>query len=327
MPSRPFLIGSVLGLTLFAALGLGLLPCDAGQIHRNSFETAQTQWVKGDADMAYEEQAHGMTDQGAHDFQRCEYIRVNARQGSHVHYQYATPRAPITDELNISLWVKSNRPGVQILARVVFPNEAGTSSLQDRLTTLIRGDIYRGPPGRWKRLEIGRTVNLLKKQQMMMQTQLGHAINVNDAYIDQILVNVYGGPGVSEVWIDALEIGPVLEAPPAQLSSRPAGPAATVPGRPPRPAGLVEFTGAHLTVDNRRIFFRGIRHTDTPVKVLRDAGFNTIFCEYDDDPATLRQAAELGFWLVPRLPVTSNDTHFTSTEGLGQELKRFPAPE
>jgi hypothetical protein len=325
MPSRRFLIGSVLGLTLLAALAL--LPCAAQQIHRNSFETAQTQWVKGDADMAYEEQAHGITDQGAHDFQRCEYIRVNARQGSHVHYQYATPKAPITDELTVSLWVKSNRPGVQILARVVFPNEAGTSSLQDRLTTLIRGDVYRGPPGRWKRLEIGRTINLLKKQQMMMQQQLGHAINVADAYIDQILVNVYGGPGVSEVWIDALEIGPVLETPPAQLSSRPAGPATTVPGRPARPAGLVEFTGANLTVDNRRIFFRGIRHTDTPVKVLRDAGFNTIFCEYDADPATLRQAAELGFWLAPSLPVTANDTHFTSTDGLGQELKHFPVPE
>jgi hypothetical protein len=323
--ARPFPIGAA--LVVAALVALGLLPCTAQQIHRNSFETAQTQWVKGNADAAYDEQAHGMTDQGAHDLQRSEYVRVNARQGSHIYYQYATPKAPINDELNISLWVKSNRPGVQLLARVVLPNEADPGSLQDRRTTLIRGDIYRGPPGRWKRLELGRAVNLLRQQQQMMQAQLKRAVNVTDAYIDALLVNVYGGPGVSEVWIDGLEMGPVLEPPPGQLTSRPSGPAMLGQAAPARPAPLVEFNGTHLTVDGRRLFFRGIRHTDTPMEVLREAGFNTIFCEADVDPQAVRQAANLGFWLVPHLPVTSDDTHLTSADGLGRVVQRFPVPE
>jgi hypothetical protein len=323
---RPSLLGSLLGLAFLVAFALYLLPCSAQQIHRNSFETAQTQWVKGDADTAYEEQAHAMTDQGAHDFQRCEYIKVNARQGSHIHYQYTLPRAPIGDELNISLWVKSTRPGVQILARVVLPNERDPGSLDDRLTTFIAGDIYRGPPGRWKRLELGGTVKLLKKQQGMMQQKLGgRAVNITDAYIDRIVLNVYGGPGVNEVWVDALEAGPVLDSPPGSPVARPGDP---VPGMGlPRAAQTVEFRGGRIRVDDRPIFFRGIRHTDTPVKVLREAGFNTIFCEDDANPGVLRQAAELGFWLVPRLPITSSDAHLTSTDTLAGRMRRFPEPD
>ncbi len=326
--TRPSVLGPVLALAVLTAFALCLLPCSAQQIHRNSFETNQTAWVKGSADTAFEEQAHAMTDQGAHDFQRCEYLRINARPGSHIHYQYALPRAPISDELNVNVWVKANLPGVQLLARVVLPNERDPNSLDDRLTTVIRGDIYRGPPGRWKRLELGRAVAQLKKQQQLMQAQLQRAVNVTDAYIDQILLNVYGGPGVNEVWIDALEAGPVINPPPGAAAGRLGAPQA--PGRlvrPTRPASLVEFSGGRLRVDNRPFFFRGIRHTDTPVRVLREAGFNTLFCEDDADPAVLHEAVEMGFWLVPHLPVTSADAHLTSTDTLPARMRHFPEPD
>jgi hypothetical protein len=322
--TRTARIGSVLGLALLGASALYLLPCSAQQIHRNSFETAQPQWVKGAADTAYEEQAHAMTDQGAHDFQRCEYLRVNARQGSHIHYHYSLPKAPVCEELNVNLWVKASRPGVQLRARVVLPNERDPNSLDDRLTTFIRGDIYHGPPGRWKRLELGRSVALLRQQQQLMQSQLGRPVNTTDAYIDQVVLNVYGGPGVNEVWVDALEAGPVLEAPPA-AAGRLGAPGQLT--RPSRPASVVEFNGGRLRVDNRPFFFRGIRHTDTPVRVLREAGFNTLFCEDDANPADLRRAAELGFWLVPHLPVTAADAHLTSTDTLAGRLRRFPEPD
>src|SRR5262245_66207645 len=92
-PARPFLVGTGL-LALFVPLALSLVPCAAQQAHRNSFETLNTSWVKGAADVAFEELAHATTEQGAHDGQRAEYVKINARQGSHVYYQYPTPRAP-----------------------------------------------------------------------------------------------------------------------------------------------------------------------------------------------------------------------------------------
>ena len=42
------------------------------------------------------------------------------------------------DELNVSLWVKANRPGIQLLCRVVLPQEHDPQNLDQPLTTLIK---------------------------------------------------------------------------------------------------------------------------------------------------------------------------------------------
>ena len=46
----------------------------------------------------------------------------------------------------------------------------------------------------------------------MLRAQLKHDVNVADAYVDRLVLNVAGGPGDNQVWIDNLEIGPVLDA-------------------------------------------------------------------------------------------------------------------
>ena len=122
-----------LGPALAAAF---MLPCFGQQIHRNNFETNRTSWLKGSADVAFNETAHDMTDEVAHEGKRSEHIQTDAQQGSQINYYYPTANAPITDELTISVWVKSNHPGIQLMARVVLPREADPASLQDRLTTI-----------------------------------------------------------------------------------------------------------------------------------------------------------------------------------------------
>src|SRR5207247_6836631 len=103
-------------------LGLAA-PAPSQQLHRNGFETAKTLWVKAGSDTTFTEVAHASSDQGAHDGQRSEYIQISAKEGSFVHYQYAVGKAPVDEELAGGLWVKSNRAGIQLAARVILPNE------------------------------------------------------------------------------------------------------------------------------------------------------------------------------------------------------------
>ena len=56
----------------------------------------------------------------AHTGQHAEHIQFTAEQGNYVHYYYPTGRAPITDDLTVSVWIKANRPGLQLLARLVL---------------------------------------------------------------------------------------------------------------------------------------------------------------------------------------------------------------
>jgi hypothetical protein len=316
------------GVTTACLLACSLLlnPGSAQQIHRNPFETETISWVKGDADVAYVETKHVRTNQGARNGQGCEYIEVDAQQGSFINYQYPTNPAPVCEELSAGLYVKSNHPGVKLLARVVLPNERDPKSLKDCLTTLLRGDEYR-PTGRWQKLEIRQPHVLAKQQQQLMQQKLGRAVNFKDAYVDMLILNIYGGPGQNQVWIDDLEIGPVLNNSPFQTANQGGatdpGAAPTAGGPTPR-AATVEFSGAQLLVGGKRFFFRGIRHTDTPLDVLRNAGFNTVFLPYTTTPVMLRQASDLGFWLVPGLRSANSDKQLVSSNMFGQEVARFP---
>ncbi|GIW79060.1 MAG: hypothetical protein KatS3mg105_0867 [Gemmatales bacterium] len=312
-------------------------PALGQDLHREGFETKQLSWFQMSADARFEEKTHEITRSVAHSGDYSEHIRLIAQQGTKILYAYPTPRAPISDELNVSLWVKANRPGIQLLAEVVLPREPLPTNLDARMTTLIAGSKYL-LTGRWQRLQIRLPVKAANEQQRLMRAQMKRDVDFTDAYITRLVLNVYAGPGLTELWIDDIEISPVFQDPPSssaaseraapgQKTSRadgvPETPKITIP---PRNA-LVELNQENLLVSGQRFFFRGIRHSDTPLKALRDARFNTVWVDYRSPVDLLNEAVNLGFWLVPSLAVTARDTGMRSIGDLSQEVTRFPASD
>src|SRR5207253_1791908 len=273
-------------VVMTAGHALALLAVARGQqIHRNGFEVREPVWLKGTADTPYRELAHEITDATAHTGQYSEHLQINSEQGNAIYYYYPTSRAPINEDLSISLWVKANRGGIQLLARLVLPRERNPNNLQEPLTTLLRGDPYH-PVSRWQRLELLRPAKQAAQQQQIMRTQLKRDVDFTDAYIDRLLVNVYAGPGLTDVWIDDLEIGPVLEPTAAgtpatdgngarEMATQSAPSAKLLPPgdtpRKPHHSALVEMDRGQLLVNRKPFFFRGIRHSGTPLQTLRDA--------------------------------------------------------
>jgi hypothetical protein len=298
-------------------------PAQGQQIHRNAFESLKPAWIKSGFDAPYEEVSHTTTDQVWHDGKRSEYINLQVRPGNFIYYQYATGRVPVGEEMSGSLWLKANRPGAQLLARIVLPNERDPNNLDSPLTTYIRGEAYRNA-GRWQRLDLGNGAKLAKVQQQLMQAQLKRPVNFDGAYVDALILNLYAGPGPTEVWIDDLEIGPLARDNGPRSKDQPSATPVTKPGAAPRPHSLaVEFSSNQLLVGGRRVFFHGIRQTDTPLRALRDAGFNTVFLDRTVSPALLQEAADLGFWVVPQLTVLSDDFKLTSRDSVTREVARF----
>jgi hypothetical protein len=299
------------------------------QVHRNGFEGRDPVWVKAGADTAFHEIKHEITDRLAHGGQRSEYVQISAEPGSYVYYQYATGRALLNDELSASLWVKASRPGVQFLGRLVLPHERNPNNLDDHLTILIRGDFVRAA-NTWQRLELRRPVELARKQQALMQATLKRPINIKDAFLDALVLNVYGGPGLIEVWMDDLEIGPMLDPvspQPGKSNPAKAGNRAKTVALPRKSARVVDvkFSQEQLLVDGHRFLLRGIRHSDTPLAALREAGFNTVWVDWNSSPRLLQEAVDKGFLLAPSLPVTAGDQRLTTAENLGRVVSSFPA--
>ncbi|MHB1425877.1 MAG: hypothetical protein ACYC3I_22155 [Gemmataceae bacterium] len=302
-----------------AAVVLALVvtgPVLGQQMIQFGFEGRIPLWAPGPHDAGYKEVLHELTDKSMHGGQRSETLQIEAERGSYIHYSYNLGRAPVTDDLNVSLWVRANRPGVQLLARVVFPKEWDPNNPGHPLTALLPGERYQIVQ-HWQPLTLPTPVKLLRQQQQLLGSTLKHEIDATDAYVDRVVLNVYTGPGETHVWIDDLDAGPAFDVPLSSGTSL-AQPSPTEAGQgksqggagremtPSRPAlnqrpDEVRLEGGHLKVGNERLFLLGIRHTGTPLRVLRNAGFNSVWLDESAPSGLIEQASNEGFWIVPML--------------------------
>ena len=163
-------LGWTAGVLLTAGLSAGLLVgVSAGgqKTLQQGFEGRNPLWTPGAADAVYKETVHRITDEFAKDGRRSEYIELNAEPGSYIHYTYDVGKAIVSNELNVSLWVKANRPGIQLLCRVVLPREHDPRNLAKPLTALIRADDYQ-ITGRWQQLTLRQPQKRLREQLQLM---------------------------------------------------------------------------------------------------------------------------------------------------------------
>jgi hypothetical protein len=316
---------------LFLAALLVLSPGGASgqQIFQYGFEARGPVWKPGSTDTTSKVLKHELTDETAHMGQRSEHIQLQVEKGSYIHYTFDLPQAPITEELNLSLYLKSNRPGIQLLCRFVLPQEKDPANLAQPLTVLVRCTPYEGT--RWKLVSLNQPVKRLREQQQLLTNKLGRDVVSAGAYIDQLVLNVYDGPGLTDVWIDDLEVGPVLENKTITPAPKSTGPREIIAEPAIRRSGEVELRGNQLLVSGKRFLMLGIRHTGTPLKTIREAGFNTVWLDEATPPGLVEDAVNLGFWLVPSIhrqtavvagPWQVNG-QLTSADVFAQKLSRF----
>ena len=88
-------------------------------------------------------------------------------------------------------------------------------------------------------------------------------------------------------------------------------------------APVVEFDGNNILVGGKRTFFRAIQHTVASPRVLRDAGFNTLFVQADAPASMVQEAVDMSFWLVPRLKLKDAEGKPTSPDDLLHTVTRL----
>jgi hypothetical protein len=339
MTARTWLLGSCLLATVVALIAVPAVP--GQQFIQYGFESRDPLWSrpdkgKGDYDAPFKELAHKLTDETAHSGQRSEMIQLQVEEGkgSFIYYTYMPGKAPVGEDLSVSVWVKANRPGIALRARAVLPRERDARNLEQPLVVFLEGETYT-LVGRWQQLSIKQPLKRLREQQQLLRNERKADVVVADAYVDQIVLNVYAGPGRTELYTDDLEVGPLSETRSTQTTP-PAQPIAGTPGTPvARPilngkADEVTLKGspARLVVGGERFFIRGIRHSGTPLKVLHEAGFNTVWLDESAPAGLIDDAVNLGFWIVPTIggTPTADRPGFPAAQPspyLAQNVRRF----
>lgn len=261
------------------------------------FESPETTWTVLDRDChVFRMREHVRRFHEAHSGHGCEFLRITADRGTFVHFGVTAPPCRVIDELSIGMWVRSDRPGIQMLASVVLPRSIHPRDGKP-IRTVLRGASY-ADAGQWQRLRIEHPESLLKQQEASLRFQFGSSIDIREAYIDMIVVNVYGGPGDTRVWIDDLDVAGEIRASVVDAESQGEG-AASLP--------RVRVVGGELRAGERPFFLRIIEHRGEPFAWLKGLGFNCIRIEGPATDEQMRDAAREGVWLIADSSVELSD--------------------
>ncbi|MFM7074298.1 MAG: hypothetical protein ACKO38_21125 [Planctomycetota bacterium] len=191
-------------MAAFALVGLLTLGSAVSADTLEDFEGPDTSWSLAESDCQAEIVGHQRRLQGARTGQGCEFLLIRHGQGSAVHITHPIDPSPIIAEWSPTVWVKSDSPGIQLMARVVLPRTRDPQTGRP-LTTLLHGDSYR-QRSLWQMLTIDQPTLRLERQVRTLRSQWGPNLDARQAYVDLLVLNVYSGGGVARIVIDDLEV-------------------------------------------------------------------------------------------------------------------------
>ena len=237
------------------------------------------------------------SDETSHSGRFSEEISFKAGNGTKVFLSHHVGKARVLEELRVALWVKTDRPGVQLIGRVVLPDSLDPKTGKP-VAVDLRGDSY-STPGLWQRLILHDPRHLLERQQRIQNRRLRSSVSLRGAYLSEVIVNAYTGPGTTRVFLDDLEVVPFLGKKP--LTPLPLA----FEGLLPRDEASVEVRQGQLLVNQRPARLRAVTYRGESLELLKAVGFNAVWFEGPADPKLLGRAHDAGLWVIAQPPAAS----------------------
>ncbi len=285
----------------------------------DGFETGRPVWRQEETDATFLLRDHDRTDRAAREGRYSERFRFQAGLGSALYYSYAVPRTPVVEDLKATLYVRANRPGVQLFGRVILP--ADTDPETGRPTSILVPGTSYDAANRWQRIELSDLPVAIERQARVLRLGTGRPISLEGAYLERLVVNLYGGPGESEVFLDELRLSPVVDATPARPAPEDSKPEpAASDANAPSTKARIQLGGNYLTKDGYDWFPQIVSAPGADLETLRRVGFDVLALEPGARQDVIGEAVRLGFLLMPAL----GTGHDVDVEATGARLANDP---
>lgn len=242
-----------------------------------------------------------------------EQLYYQCGPGTKVLVSHRVTPAFVIPELTAEVTLCCNQPGARLMARIVLPHSPRMDENKP-ITTYVSGPDYQAT-GQWSKLEFkaGELSDALRKKLWLLRRRYGSQVNLQNAYIDQIVLNTYSNPGTVDVQIDELKLhgivsaertdqeiqihGRIAQTPPGSIQDPNVIPANATQTEERQPS-LVTRDGTVLLAKDKPVFVRLIQHNGESFAFLKSLGFNTVQLRSTATPQQLREARQLGLWLV-----------------------------
>jgi hypothetical protein len=181
------------------------------------------------------------------------------------------------------------------------------------LAVWVEGDVY-DQPGVWQRLAIRDLPTLVQRQVWIKRGQpQPWEVDDREAHLDLVVLNAYTAPGVTDLWIDELEMQGftevVLPAPSVASNGDASWPSDDSPlgGYAIGATAIAQqqsphLEGATLVAGTGPLAVRMIEHRGESLAWLKSLGFNAVRLPRPASEQELEEARRLDVWLIAPPP-------------------------
>ncbi|MEQ8210458.1 MAG: hypothetical protein RH917_11555 [Lacipirellulaceae bacterium] len=219
-----------------------------------------------------------------------ERIQFLAAPGSTTKVAYSLPSTPVIDELVVQVWLRCNRPGVRIAARVSLPRSINPETGKPYQLLLVGPASSQGLL--WEKMKLGDLSKELARQARVARAKHGSLIDERGAILQELVFLVPGSRSGTELIVDEIAMHGVFHSSRARLDQ------AT------RRASVTR--GAVDQLSRPRIP-RILQWQGEPFEKVRELGFDAASLSETPAAEQLEEARQAGLFLIcPPGPILSN---------------------
>ncbi|MDB4500390.1 hypothetical protein N9239_00050 [bacterium] len=277
-----FAAACIAGLTwLFTTPGIA-------QIY-DSLDAYPPRWDLEGSDCDARVTSHGHLADGGVNAGACENVTFLAGNGSEALLVYPIEPVQPLDDLTATVSVMSAKRGAQIGFRVRYPylNDPETSR---PVSVVVYGASYQSP-SEFASIGVGAIERQLRLKSVAVRSEHGSKADLQDAYVDGIVINAYSGAGRSALRIDNLRVNGLI----------PVGEGIATGNRPREQTVLTMRMRAGdgtSVATPRRLenafeagkIIRILQHNGEPLAWVRSLGFDAVLLSKPPDAAILSEA-------------------------------------
>lgn len=314
-PERPGPLRS--SLALFVSLVVYFCWAFSGQAYafagnpqepRRDLATANWRFLRADCDVPmsrWQIRPVDWSDQLA-DTRQALRIEFTNGHGSELLVVSEPEPALIIDELNFHVRCWSDHPGIGLMVRAVLP-ETQNPDGSGPMTVMIAGPTT-NVVGQWSELSFdengeSQLAREFQRQLWGLRRQLGQHLSAQNAYVDQVILNLYSGPGSQKVYVEPPRVSgfaqrlqpnnqignPIIHDPAVKLTSH---------QQEVREPALVRRNGTVFEHQGEPFLPKIVQHNGEPLAALAALGFNTVQLTSTATDFQLQEARDLRLWLI-----------------------------
>ncbi|MEI7922534.1 MAG: hypothetical protein WCJ40_11540 [Planctomycetota bacterium] len=282
-------------------------PADA--VWQEGFEGPRPTWIREEVDAPVDWLTHDRSELAAREGSKSERFVFNSGPGSGIYASLAVPRIKVREDLNVSLNLKSDRSGMSLLARIVFPEDKDPDTGKPSFV-VIAGGAYTNT-GVWQKLALIDISNEMERQARLLRIRSQRKVSTGGAYLERIILNLYGGAGQTTIFVDDLRISPVESSLVADRAEQAAAGAEKLVGAEDAAirnqdqsklgSKRVIMQGGQLRRDGIGWIFSMIDAPGTKSDQLLRVGFDVLSVDSAVNRESLLEMAQMGFMVAPRV--------------------------